>query len=91
MFFLQIFSKKKSLTVKSRNGDREVKDQIKTRRRFFCNSFVAQTKYFLVGCFRWGVATFGNLSSPVGEQISPPRGGNFPPPLLNFLCVAIFL
>ena len=35
------------------NGDREVKDQIKTRRRFFCNFFVARPKYFLVGCFRW--------------------------------------
>ena len=44
------------------NGDREVKDQIKTRRGFFCSSLVARVKYFLVGCFRWHGQDFRHFS-----------------------------
>ena len=57
------------------NGDREVKDQIKTRRRFFCNFFVIRPKYFLVGCFRWGSALLAIWVQNFRRVFSPKGGG----------------
>ena len=45
--FLLPFFRKTKLALKLSNGDREVRDQIKTSRRFFCNFFEARPKYFM--------------------------------------------
>merc|ERR1712055_571997 len=60
--FVEFSTFLRKITEHFSNGDREVKDQIKTRRGFFCSSLVAQIKYLLVGCFRWHGQDFRHFS-----------------------------